>query len=201
MWNVQGNQLSFQFLNLNFGKCLLITPHLLCNAFWHKKLRRNFSRACVHRLRSNYAGFCIKCILQEVGSVEGREQSLEMCDLYSAAPNTFVLLRSCISFASLSLSLLSSLPSDAVSPPAATRLVLLHLSQPTTFGAPLPVSLLLRHFSSSVCSLLPPPLFPPSHSPACSACVGVRLQLQSNCIKAILQCANKTTTPRILLFY
>lgn len=53
----------------------------------------------------NYAGFCMKCILQEAGSVEGREQSLEMCDLYSAAPNTFVLLRSCISFASLSFSL------------------------------------------------------------------------------------------------
>lgn len=51
-----------------------------------------------------------------------REQSLEMCDLYSTAPNAFVLLRSCISSA-FSLSRLLSppppsslLPSDALAP-------------------------------------------------------------------------------------
>lgn len=109
----------------------------------------------------NSAGFRMKCILHE-----GREQSLEMCDLYSAAPNAFVLLRSCISFASLSLSLLFSLPSDALSLPAATCSVLLLLSQPSTFGAALPLSLLLLAFFL-LC--LPPP-------PA-SSCVGVRLQL------------------------
>jgi len=54
--------------------------------------------------------FLVNHILQrsygkEAGSVEVRKQSLEMCDLYSAAPNTFVLLRSCISSACLSLSL------------------------------------------------------------------------------------------------
>ena len=123
----------------------------------------------------------MKCILQEVGSVEGREQSLEMCDLYSAAPNAFVLLRSCISFASfsfLSLSLLFSLPSDALSLPAATHLVLLHLSQPTTCGAALPVSLLLLLLLLLALFQLCLSFFNcPSHSPACSACVGVRLQL------------------------
>lgn len=108
---------------------------------------------------TNYAGFGMKCILQESGSVEVREQSLEMCDLYSAAPNTFVLLWSCISFASLSLSLslFFSLPSDALSLPAATLLVLLHLAQPTALRAAQSASLpLLAALSFSILSSLFP---------------------------------------------
>lgn len=104
---------------------------------------------------TNYAGFGMKCILQESGSVEVREQSLEMCDLYSAAPNTFVLLWSCISFASLSL--FFSLPSDALSLPAATLLVLLHLAQPTALRAAQSASLpLLAALSFSILSSLFP---------------------------------------------
>lgn len=104
---------------------------------------------------TNYPGFGMKCILQESGSVEVREQSLEMCDLYSAAPNTFVLLWSCISFAPLSL--LFSLPSDALSLPAATLLVLLHLAQPTTLRAAQSASLpLLAALSFSILSSLFP---------------------------------------------
>lgn len=66
-----------------------------------------FSKAVSVEFGPNYAGFGMKGLPQEAGSVEGREQSLEMCDLYSAAPNAFVLLRSCISFAALVSSLLS----------------------------------------------------------------------------------------------
>lgn len=132
--------------------------------------------------------------------VQWMEQSLEMCDLYSAAPNAFVLLRSCISFASLSLSFFFLLPSDALSLPAATHLVHLDLSQPTTFSAALPVSLFLLAFfpAPSFLSIISFPI-----SLSCLFCMcrcDTGALLQSNCNKAILQCVNKTTSPRILLF-
>lgn len=97
-----------------------------------------------------WSAFCRKL-------VQWREQSLEMCDLYSAAPNAFVLLRSCISFASFSLSLSLSFVSFfpfplmlARSLPAAIHLVLLHRGQPTT------VTLLLLAFFQLFLSFLLP---------------------------------------------
>lgn len=129
------------------------------------------------------------------------EQSLEMCDLYSAAPNAFVLLRSCISSASLPL-LLSLfppllLPSDALPLPAATHLVHLDLSRPTTLGASLPDFLLLLAFSQS--HLSPQSFHFLSRCPLVSTCVGVRPQPWTN-DKAVLIYMWGATFPRILLF-
>lgn len=173
--NIQVASIFVIFFQLEQIRCLVIALLSFVRCILMKKnpgvnLAEPISIDC----GPNYAGFLIKCILQEAGSVERREQSLEMCDLYSAAPNTFVLLRSCISFAPLSLSFLFSFPSDAFSLPAATCLVILHLAQPTTFTAALPVSLLpLAFFQVCLSSPSNPLFFLLLHSPASSACVGV----------------------------
>lgn len=105
-----------------------------------------------------------------------REQSLEMCDLYSTAPNAFVLLRSCISSAFSLSRLLSLFPHPPsfhlmLSLPAATHLVRGDLSRATTLGAALPDFLLLLavfqcHLSSQSFHFL-------SHCPARSMSVVV----------------------------
>lgn len=114
--------------------------------------------------------------------VHWRKQSVEMCDLYSAASNAFVLFRSYTGSASLSLSLLFLPPSNALSLPAATRLVRRDLKS-------------TDHFRCSSARLQPPSgIFPvPSfHSirsfPACFT-----LLVSSS------QSVNKTTYKWILL--
>lgn len=147
-----------------------------------------------------YAGFRIMCILQEAGLVEEREQSLEMCDLYSAAPNTFVLLRSCISFAPLAFFPLFLSLWCFLSPCG-------HL-----LGAS--PSRSTNHFQCCSASLPPPSgIFPglsflsfiylpfPLVSLSCLFCVcRCDWDFQSNCVKAILHCVNETSSPRILPF-
>ncbi len=117
----------------------------------------------------------------------GGKQSQEMCDLYSAAPNAFVLLRSCISFASPSLSL-----------PFPSSVMLARSLRPLTWCVFISVDQPLW-----VCRLPPPSgifsalffliYYSLSLLPACFACVGVRLQLCFSQTALRLFYSDKTT--------
>lgn len=52
-------------------------------------------RSSFQQTGSKPCSFLYDMVTAWSSSVEGRKQPLEVCDLYSPAPNTFVLLRSC----------------------------------------------------------------------------------------------------------
>lgn len=100
-----------------------------------------------------------------------REESLEMRDLHSTAPNAFALLQSCISSVFSIFFSPSSFFHLMLSRPAATHSVHPDLSRATTLGAARPDFLLLLavfqcHLSSQFFRFL-------LYCPACSMCVGV----------------------------
>lgn len=112
-------------------------------------------------------------MLQEAGSVEGTVTG-DVWPIFSSSKH--ICSAQELHQLCFSLSLLFSHPSDALSL-SLRPLTWCFSIQPTTFGVPLSVSLLLLAFFQ-LCLSSPSSFIPwPSHFPACSACVGVRLQL------------------------
>lgn len=145
---------------------------LLCNAFWHIKLRGKSSRAHVHRLWSKLCKISYEVHAAGGWFIGGKVTVTgDVWPIFSSSKH--ICSAQELHQLCFSLSLSSLFPSlwCSLSPCS-------HSLGASSTNSPLPVSLLLLAFFQ-LCLFTPSHclLFLLSHFPACSVCVGVRLQI------------------------